>query len=189
MQMPTRGRGQLAGGGAVAVELVAVKIKRRFYAFVFVSGFFIDSQPRRRNVSHATPNSKSKIEKVHSKATKRERGGREQCCTGAWSTTIVSSGNPGLAICHAISHAYQQHSQNLIENGNVLNLSPLAQLATRSSRSSPRCNAAAQRMHLQPSQISCQCWLGVASSRRDTLAHFEGNCCDVRCHIEVTSAS
>lgn len=178
MQMPTLGRGvQLAGGGAVAVELVAVKIKRRFYAFVFVSGFFIDSQPRRRNVSHATPNSKSKIEKVHSKATKRERdrGGRdplegEQCCTGAWSTTIVSSGNPGLAICHAISHAYQQHSQNLIENGNVLNLSPLAQLATRSSRSSPRCNAAAQRMHLQPSQISCQYWLGVDSSWRDTLA-------------------
>lgn len=106
---------------------------------------------------------KSKIEKVHSKATKRERdrGGREplegeQCCTGAWSATIVSSGNPGLAICHAISHAYQQHSQNLIENGNVLNLSPLAQLATRSSRSSPRCNAATQRMHLQPSQISCR---------------------------------
>lgn len=94
----------------------------------------------------------------------------EQCCTGAWSTTIVSSGNPGLAICHAISHAYQQHSQNLIENGNVLNLSPLAQLATRSSRSSPRCNAAAQRMHLQPSQISCQYGLGVTSSRRDTLA-------------------
>lgn len=75
MEMPTRGRGQLAGGGAVAVELVAVKIKRRFYAFVFVSGFFIDSQPRRRNVSHATPNSKSKIEKVHSKATKREGWG------------------------------------------------------------------------------------------------------------------
>lgn len=96
----------------------------------------------------------------------RDRGEREplegeQCCTGAWSTTIVSSGNSGLAICHAISHAYQQHSQNLIENGNVLNLSLLAQLATRSSRSSPRCNAAAQRMHLQPSQISCQYWLGV----------------------------
>lgn len=109
MVIPTRGR-QLAGGGAVAVELVAVKIKRRFYAFVFVSGFFIDTQPRRRNVSHATSNSKSKIEKVHSKATKRGRDRGEgaplegeQCCTGAWSTTIVSSGNPGLAShmpCH-----------------------------------------------------------------------------------------
>lgn len=74
MEMPSQGEvGQLAGGGAAAVELVAVKIKRRFYAFVFVLEFFIDSQPRRRNVSHATPNSKSKIEKVHSKATKRKR--------------------------------------------------------------------------------------------------------------------
>lgn len=106
--------------------------------------------------------------KKSTRKQQRERGMREgeqlegeQCCTGAWSTTIVSSGNPGLAICHAISHAYQQHSQNLIENGNVLNLSPLAQLATRSSRSSPRCNAAAQRMHLEPRQISCQHWLGV----------------------------
>lgn len=115
-----------------------------------------------------------KLKKSTRKQQKKEGGEREQqrgkeCCTGACATTIVSSGNPGLAICHAISHAYQQHSQNLIENGNVLNLSPLAQLSTR-SRHSPRCSAAAQRMHLQPSQISCQCWLPVNSSRKDTLA-------------------
>lgn len=121
--------------------------------------------------SHTQLQTQSRKLKKSTQKQQRERGGErggecegEQYCTGACATTIVSSGNPGLAICHTISHAYQQHSQNLIENGNVLNLSPLAQLATR-SRHSPRCSAAAQRKHLQPSQISWQCWLAVNSSR------------------------